>query len=90
MLQIIKEYADGGAFQPEEVAILVAAFDDAWQRLSKSGAQFDSDRAVRATREQLGKRIIEMAKRGERDPRRLRDDALQHIAESWRGRSASR
>ena len=33
------------------------------------------------TRELLARRIIEMAERGERDPRRLVDDALLHFAD---------
>ena len=35
-----------------------------------------------ATRELLALRIIEMAKLGERDPHRLREDALLHLAQS--------
>ena len=35
----IKRFADG-AFYPEEVQILVAAFDDAWSRLQSSHAPF--------------------------------------------------
>ena len=35
----IKRFADG-VFYPEEVEILVAAFDDAWAKLQASGAPF--------------------------------------------------
>ena len=40
MLQIFEKYAGKGAFQPEELFILVAAFDDAWKRLENSGVDF--------------------------------------------------
>jgi hypothetical protein len=57
------------AFGPEEVAILTRAFDEA---LSKLGLVNRDDPATRT----VAKRIIELAKLGERDPIRLRDAAL--------------
>ena len=57
------------AFGPEEVAILTRAFDEA---LSKLGLVNRDDPATRT----VAKRIIELAKQGERDPIRLRDAAL--------------
>ncbi len=80
MRTIVGKYAGECVFQPEEVAILVAAFDGCWERLLKSGVQYGSDRAMQATRERLGRSIIEMAKRGERDPDRLCEDAMLHMA----------
>ena len=84
MLTFIEENAPAGVFLPEDVRILVAAFDDAWARLLKSGAKFEGDRQTEAARERLAKSIIDMAMRGERDQRRLADDALlkeKHHAE---------
>ena len=60
-----------------------------WERYLQSGACFGSDRAMQKAREQLGKGIIEAAKRGERDQRRLCEDALLHVAQLAR-RDASR
>jgi hypothetical protein len=71
-----------GAFDPEAVRVLVAALDDAWRSLQRSGVYFKSGGHAQATREKLARRIIEMAKLGERDPTRLRDDALYYLAQS--------
>ena len=75
----IKRFADG-AFYPDEVQILVAAFDDAWAKLQSSGAPFAEEAYAHAAREILAKHIIRAAQRGERNPRRLTDDALLHLS----------
>ena len=75
----VKRFADG-AFYPEEVRILVAAFDDAWAKLQSSGAPFAEEAYAPAAREILAKHIIMVAERGERNARRLTDDALFHLA----------
>ena len=75
----IKRFADG-AFYPEEVQILIAAFDDAWSRLQSSHAPFAEEAYASAAREILAKHIIRAAQRGEHDPRQLTDDALFHLA----------
>jgi len=75
----IKRFADG-AFYPEEVQILVAAFDDAWSRLQSSHAPFAEEAYAPAAREILAKHIIMVAKRGERNPRQLTDDALLQLS----------
>ena len=63
-----------GAFDPNEIRILVAAFDKAWESVQArgaiSGAEAESARAV------LAKHIIAAAKDGERNHGRLRDGAL--------------
>jgi hypothetical protein len=71
----IKRFADG-VFYPEEVEILIAAFDDAWARLQASRALFAEEAYASATREILAKQIIMAAKRGERNIRYLSQDAL--------------
>jgi hypothetical protein len=53
----------------------------AWRSLQKSGIYFTC-REAEAARERLAKRIIENAKGGERDPRRLRDNALLDLTRS--------
>ena len=79
----MKGYLDdhAAAFDPDAIRILASALDGAWQSLQvgadlASGGQADGTREVRALR------IIEMAKLGERDPRRLREDALRYLAQS--------
>ncbi len=79
MLQIIKQHADG-TFGPEEIRILVTAFDDTWQRVQKSGVKLDGQTGI--VRESLAKSIIELARLGERDPRQLCDQALLGFAQS--------
>jgi hypothetical protein len=76
MLQIVKKYAGEGVFEPDEVLILIAAFEEAWQRLEKSGVRFDSDYQRTQARNRIGKYIIDEAKAGERDSGRLSDSAL--------------
>jgi hypothetical protein len=74
---------DGEAtFDPESVLVLSEALDEAWRSLQHTGVYFKSRHHVDETREKLAKRIIEMAALGERDPGRLRDDALLNLARS--------
>jgi hypothetical protein len=76
----IKRFADG-VFFPEEVEILVAAFDDAWAKLQASRAPFAEEDYCPAAQEILAKHIIMSALRGERNCRRLTDDALLHLSQ---------
>jgi hypothetical protein len=71
----IKRFADG-LFYPEEIAILTAAFDDAWAKLQASRAPFAEQPRASAAREILAKQIIMAAQRGGRNPRHLARDAL--------------
>jgi hypothetical protein len=82
MLQLIQKHAGNGAFEPEDVRILVSAFDDAWQQIQNSSARLDSDRWIADARNALAKYIIDEALNGERDIMRLRDGALLHYAKS--------
>jgi aspartate oxidase len=47
MLRAIDKYS-GGVFNPDDVRILVAAFDGAWRSLLASGITFESDRESKA------------------------------------------
>jgi hypothetical protein len=80
MLSPIDKYA-GEVFTPDDVRTLVAAFDDAWRSLLASGTAFESDEEE-AVRDALAKHIIEQARYGERDQRRLRDGALLQYTQS--------
>ncbi len=79
MLGFLKDHS--GAFDPDEVRILVAAFDKAWEAVQASGVIFDKAKADSA-RAILAKHIIAVAKDGERDQGRLRDGALVALAQS--------
>ena len=69
------------AFDPETVHMLTAAFDEAWQSLEKSGVTYETDGHATETRDRLAKRIIELARTGERNQRVLRDAALLYLAQ---------
>ena len=73
MRGFLKEHS--GVFGPDEVHILVAAFDKAWETVQASGVRYPEAKAeqVRAI---LAKHIIAAAMEGERDLGRLRDGAL--------------
>jgi len=58
------------AFGPDDIRILTDAFEDALKRL---GLVDRDDPATLI----VAKRIIELAKQGERDPARLRDGAIK-------------
>ena len=81
ILEAIDKYA-GGVFSPDEVRILAAAFDDAWQAVLASGVTSEADRDAQSVRDALAKHIIDQARYGERDRRRLRDGALLQYAQS--------
>ena len=74
-------FADG-AFDPESIRVMTAAFEDAWQSLPTAEVRFESDQRD-AVRDLLARGIIEAAQLGERDRRRLRDAALARLAKAW-------
>ena len=72
---------DDVVFDPDAVGILLAAFDAAWQSIKASGARL-SDKQTELVRATLANYIIEQARRGELDERRLSEGALLHLARS--------
>jgi hypothetical protein len=61
------------AFGPDEIAVLVAAYEDALRALSLV------NRTDLAT-EMVAKKIIDLAKQGERDPVRLRERVIEAVS----------
>jgi hypothetical protein len=59
-------------YNPETLAILESAFNEAWDTLVASGGDFDQAE----TRRQLAELIISFAAEGENDPKRLKQLAL--------------
>ena len=80
MRNFLHDYVDPGVFAPDAVRILIAAFDGAWQSIGR-GAKLSAEQSE-LTRGVLAKYIIEQARQGELDQRRLRDGALLHLAQS--------
>jgi hypothetical protein len=62
-------------FDPETLAILEIAFNEAWEVLLASGGHFDQ----KATRDALAELIISFAAEGETDPKRLKELALADL-----------
>jgi hypothetical protein len=62
-----------GVFDPETIRILTAVFEDAWRALDGTG---DAGPLDDAKRDELANLIIRMAQYGERDPSRLREQAV--------------
>ncbi|WP_146604327.1 hypothetical protein [Rhodoplanes roseus] len=80
MLKLLGKHDAGSTFDQDVISILSAALDDAWKTVQISGA-FAGDGDEERARDTLAKQIIEMAKQGERDQRRLSDAAVVHLAQ---------
>jgi hypothetical protein len=68
-------------FDAEDMQILAAAFDKAWEAVQASAMIYPNDK-VELVRAILAKHIMAAAKDGERDHSRLRDGALRALAQS--------
>ena len=72
----IRAYLDGHRFDPETVRLMGIAFEMALVVLERT------DGTVSPTRDAVAKKIIEIAKAGERQPGRLCDAAVQALREA--------
>ena len=70
------------AFDPAQIRTLVISLDKAWESIQASGAKFENGAHAEAARTILAKHIIDAAKEGEFDERRLRDGSLTAWAQS--------
>ena len=82
MLTFIDEYGPEAGFDPATLQIVGGAFDEAWKSLQTSGAPFAAERYITTARDILARHIIEAAKKGERNPHRLSEDALLYLAQT--------
>jgi hypothetical protein len=71
-----------GVFDPDDIRILIAAFDKAWEAVLTSGVVFDTKAKTDLARAVLARHIIAAAKVGEFDQGRLRDGALASLAQA--------
>jgi hypothetical protein len=69
-------------FDVDTTIILASAFDAAWLSLQISNSPVAADDRAAETRGLLAQRLIEVAQRGERDKRRLVNEALAQFANS--------
>jgi hypothetical protein len=65
----------GAVYTPETVKLLLDALEDAWAALRP-------DERARASKTMLAIRLLEVAAEGERDPARLRSEALSTVVTS--------
>jgi hypothetical protein len=61
VVDLVRPKAD---FDPEIIAVLCAALDEAWDRLLQSGSECTRPAYARAMREVVARLIIDMAQRG--------------------------
>jgi len=69
-----------GSFDTRTFEVLAFAFEDAWRSLEPGGVRLYVESDADMIRETLAKRIVDAARHGERDWRRLRAHALHHVA----------
>ena len=81
MHRLVEIYAHAGVFDPEQVRIVTAAFDQTWQAVQDTGTPFASNGVAEATGDVVALRIIAIARLGELDCDRLREGALRYLAE---------
>jgi hypothetical protein len=84
MIDILDYVLPGTVFEPEIIQLLASAFDDAWDRIEKSGSRFARPGYSRAMREVIAKRIVEMAQQGVTDPQALAEDAAQFLRANYK------
>ena len=84
MASIVDLVRPEAAFDPETIAVLSAALDEAWDRLLQSGSECTRPAYARAMREVVARRVIDMAQRGIRDQKELADDAVRFLAANYR------
>ena len=65
-------------FEAETLAILEAAFNEAWEVVTASGGDFDQE----TTRNALAELIISFAAEGETNPKRLKELALAALPQT--------
>jgi hypothetical protein len=66
-------------FDPETIEILNSAIKDAWREIQTGGGPLARPAYARITRAVIAKRITEMAKKGERDRRKLLEHGVRSV-----------
>jgi hypothetical protein len=72
-----------GSFDPETTSVLSAALDAAWDAAVKSRSSLAAPERAEVARDILARHIIANAEKGERDPKKLAESALTHLARAW-------
>jgi hypothetical protein len=82
MAEVIK-FNRETAFGPETIQVMAAALDETWERLQESGSRLARPGYLRAVREVVAKRIVEMAQQGIADREALVASALRFVAANY-------
>ena|ERR1700720_3623950 len=77
LIYTIMSYPDH--FDPETIEILNSAIEDAWREIQNNGGPLARLAYARMTRAVIAKRITEMAKKGERDRRKLSEHGVRSV-----------
>ncbi len=72
------EYA--GVFNSDEIRMMTDALNDALKGAQANGATYAMGDNAEPARDALAKLVIQEARQGERDPRRISEAALHHLA----------
>jgi hypothetical protein len=72
-----KKLIENASFGPEEVKAIGKAFDDAWDQIGPHVSQRPD--AIEAARLKLANIVLGLARRGERDPEKLAEAAVESM-----------
>ena len=84
----VQPLREAEAFDQQTCEAMGSAFDTAWRQLLVSGTHLASSAYADATREALAMHMIDLAKRGQRDVNRLRDDAVAFVLDALQPKQA--
>ena len=84
MASIVELVRPEAAFDPEAIAVLSAALEEAWDQLLRSGSECTRPAYARVMREVVARRIIDMAQRGTNDQKELVESAVRFLAANYR------
>jgi len=70
-----RQLLDGASFNPDQLRVVLQAFDAAWENISPTVSA--NAIAVEASRLNLAKAVLAVAKQGPIEAERIKDDALK-------------
>ena len=90
MVRIVRFAERKSVFDPEELAVLANAYDEAWARLSASGSECVRPAYARAMREVVARRVVDAARRGLTGAEQIAAEAVHFLAVNYRYETRSR
>lgn len=83
MASIVQLVEHKTTFDPDEVDILVAAFNEAWARLRASGSECTRPAYARAMQEVVARRVVEAARHGTTGVEQIAAEVTSFLAASY-------